>query len=921
VADFFIRVKVDPTQAVAANRVVQGSLATTEARAKTLQATLVKTFAIFGAAVGVGAGIKLLADFSQEMSTVQAITGATAFEFEQLEETAKQLGATTRFTASEAAQGMVLLSRAGFNAAETMETVDDTLKLAQAGALDLASAADITAKTIRGFRLDTDQASRVVDVLALAANTSNTNVQQLGEAIKFVAPVSAGLRVSLEETVAAVMALSDAGLQASLAGTGLRRVMAELESVGGPAAKILKDLGIEEENVEVSTVGLVVALQQMEKAGIDTGKALEVFGQRGGPAFEVLKSNIPHIQDAIKHLKAAGGTADEIARIMDDNLNGALLRTKSAFESVVLEMGKLGAQENLKQFFEGLAGALRKLSENLEATIDLVKALGVTMAITFGPQIFGKATILIVNMSKGLLKLSVGMAAMSTGSTVALRASVLRLAAAFRNLWGVIMTNPLIAFGAVAIGGTIALMDKLNREMDEAERMQDAAHAKALQMIRARLAEVKALKAQKEEQEKQTKAVAGFITKLKEENRLLRMTEEAREIEVALMDAADQAGRKLLSGEIKRVTELVKERQAIEKNNEFMEERKELLKSIIGPAQDLIRFEEHLNALVKEGEITQAQAIAKLQELKEQYKGIEEIALELPSYEKSNADLEEQINLLRMSNTEREREAQLLEIDKSIKEGLSPTERESLDLQLQKVQALQTFNDLVQDSVTPQMQLLEMEKQLTLARDEGLISIQQYTAAMERLKLISLDFATDTASGVTRGLQKIQDDILDLASVSEGALVNAWQGAEQALTDFVTTGEADFKGLIDSILADLTRLLLRKALLSLIPGIGPAAGAAPIPGFQHGGSFKVGGSGGPDSQLVAFKATPGEQVTVGHGAAPNVNVPAPELNVRQVNVFDPKAAVDAMDTREGEKLFLNFVRRNPGQIKRALGGG
>ena len=918
-ADFFIRVKVDPTQAVAANRVVQGSLAGTEARAKTLQATLIKTFAIFGAAVGVGAGVKLLADFSQEMSTVKAITGATDAQFQALQETAEQLGATTRFTASEAAQGMVLLSRAGFDAAETMETVDDTLKLAQAGALDLASAADITAKTIRGFRLETDQASRVVDVLALAANSSNTNVQQLGEALKFVAPVSAGLNVSLEETVASIMALSDAGLQASLAGTGLRRVLAELESVGGPAAKILKDLGITEESVEVSTVGLVTALQQMERAGIDTGKALEVFGQRGGPAFEVLKSSIPAIQDAIDALKEAGGTADEIAAIMDDNLNGALLRTKSAFEAVVLEMGKLGAQENLKQFFEGLAGALRGLAANLETVISLTKALGVTMAITFGPQILGKATVLVVNMSKALLKMSISMAAMSTGSTVALRASVVRLAAAFRNLWTVIMANPLIAFGAVAIGGTIALMDKLNREMDEAERAQDAAHAKALMMIRARLAEVKAIQKQKEEQEKQTKAVLGFITNLEKENKLLRMTEKAREVQVALMDAADEAGRKLKAGEIERITELIKEKQAIEKNNELMEERKELLKSITGPAEDLARFEEHLNALVKEGSITQEQAAAKLQQLKDQYKDIETIAIELPSFEKFNADLDEQLRLLQLTNDERAIQNQLLDMQRSVTEGLSPTEAQSLEVQLRRLQALQTYNDLLQDSMTPQQELLNLEQQLIFAREQGIISIEQYTAAMERLKLISLDFATDAASGVTRGLQAIQDDILDLASVTESALVNAWQGAEQALTDFVTKGEADFKGLVDSILADLTRLLLRKALLSLIPGIGPAAGAAPLPGFQHGGSFTVGGSGGPDSQVVAFRATPGEQVNVG-GGAPNVNVAAPEVNLRNVNVFDPKAAVDALDTREGEKALLNFVRRNPGQIKRALGG-
>lgn len=923
-ADFFIRVKVDPSGAVAGNRAVQGSLATTEARAKSLQATLIKTFALFGAAAGVGAGIRLLADFSQEMSTVAAITGATDYEFRQLEETAKQLGATTRFTASEAAQGMVLLSRAGFTAAETMDTVDDTLKLAQAGALDLASAADITAKTIKGFRLETDQASRVVDVLALAANTSNTNVGQLGEAIKFVAPVAAGLSVSLEETVAAITALSDAGLQATLAGTGLRRVMAELESVGGPAADILRDLGIEEENVQVSTVGLVAALQQMKSAGIDTGKALEFFGQRGGPAFEVLQSNIPHIQEAIEALREAGGTADEIARIMDDNLNGALLRTKSAFEAVILEMGELGAQEDLKQFFEDFAGGLRALARNLDNVVTTVKALGVVMLITFSPQIMGKAVVLTKGLSKAILGLSKSMQVLSISSVSSLRFSVLRLIVAFKSLGAVIAANPLLLGGAAVVGAAVIGIDILNQKMTEAERAQDAAHAKALSLIRARLKQIQTEKAVREEIEKQNVAVTNFLATLDQENKLLRLNEAEREVRVAIMQAEEEAGRPLREAEAEAVRNLIAEKQAIEANNDLMAERAELLKSIKGPAQDLARLTEHLNVLLEQGDITQAEYNAKLKELEEQYKSIEDIALELPSFESTVAGLDQQLALLKLTNEEREVQNQLLAIQKSIEGGLSDTQSAAVQTKLEQVQALQLYNELIQSTITPLEEMRRQEEALKLLLDAKIITVEQYREALAALAQQSQDTGTDLSSGFARGLDTIKTEIQDLSAISERLVTTAFRGATDAIVDFVTTGEANIQQFVQQVLAELTRLLLMKALLSFIPGIGPAAGAAApaLGGAQHGASFKVGGSGGTDSQLVAFRATPGEKVDVqtpGQQRASAMEQKAPEVNVRSVTVFDPKLALDAIDTVQGERLVVNIIQRNKTAVRKSLG--
>jgi len=347
-----------------------GAAATGQVRG--LQTALVA----LGGALVLRQSIGLLASFGQEMSTVRAITGATGDEFRDLTGIARDLGATTRFSASEAAQGMTFLARAGFSTAEVMESIDDTLRLAQAGALDLGSAADIASNVLSGFRLEADQAGRVVDVLAKAANSSNTDVRQLGDGLKLVAPIAAGVGVSIEETTAAIGKLSDAGLQATLAGTGLRRVISELESPSRKTRGLLQDLGLTADEVRISQVGLTAAIERLARAGIDTGQSLELFGDRGGPAFEVLKAAIPDVRDMTEELKNADGTAARIAETMDDNLNGALLALRSAAQEVVLSFGDMGGSLNvLRGIVEALTKALRFLAERVEIVAGVITAL------------------------------------------------------------------------------------------------------------------------------------------------------------------------------------------------------------------------------------------------------------------------------------------------------------------------------------------------------------------------------------------------------------------------------------------------------------------------------------------------------------------------------------------------------------------
>ena len=390
-ADFRIRVVVDPRPAIAGADKVERRMNRLGRTATALRTQFATILGAGGALIAFAQGTRVLANFEQTMSTVKAISGATDAQFAELTETAKNLGATTRFTAAQAGEGLLFLSRAGFDVNESLEAVGGTLNLAQAGALDLGQAADIASNVLQGFRLETDQTTRVVDVLAFTANNANTNVAQLGQALSFAAPVAAGLGVTVEQTSAAIAALSNAGIQSTRAGTGLVRVMAELESPTTKSQEIFKLLGVTLDDVRISEVGLEGALKALAEAGITTGQALEIFGKRGGPAFEVLASSIPTVVGMSQELLNVEGTAARVAAIMDDNLNGALLRVKSAAEAVVLAFGTLGGSGFLRGFFEGLAASLRAFARNLDTVIKLVKTLVVVLSVAFAQRAVGLA--------------------------------------------------------------------------------------------------------------------------------------------------------------------------------------------------------------------------------------------------------------------------------------------------------------------------------------------------------------------------------------------------------------------------------------------------------------------------------------------------------------------------------------------------
>src|SRR5690625_641875 len=270
------------------------------------------------------------------MNRVSAISGATGSALDKMRAQARQLGAETQFSASQAADAMTFLAMAGFETNQIMGAMPSVLNLAAAAQLDMASSADIASNIMAGFGMTAKELEGAVDVLAKAFTSSNTDLVQLGDAMKMVGPVASGFGIQFEEAAAAVGILSDAGLQGTMAGTGLRRILTVIATES-------EKLGIKAYDTAGNMLPLVDTIQQIQDAGITASEAMEIFGDRAGPAIQVLLSRgSTELQRLTTNLENAGGTAQQIADKQMEGLNGAILELRSAFEELQLAIADSG---------------------------------------------------------------------------------------------------------------------------------------------------------------------------------------------------------------------------------------------------------------------------------------------------------------------------------------------------------------------------------------------------------------------------------------------------------------------------------------------------------------------------------------------------------------------------------------------------
>ncbi len=329
--------------------------------------------------------VKIFANFNQEVQNVVSVLGLlTEGEqeeaLERLSNKFLNLGESTEFTASQIAEAAKSLALAGFSFKEVEESIEAVTSLASAGNLDLQQTAGYFSNIVRAFDVDTSNAERVADVLAVIATNSNTTIETLGESFKFIAPIASATGQSIEQISTALGVLGNAGISASRAGTGLSRAFSELLEKEEEFSEILSAIGSSYDRIDPTkrTITEIVGeLERLKAAGLlDTTGFFEMFDQRSARAVLTL---VNQGSDAMEELgeKAAtsAGQADKIKELRLDTLSGDLLKLTSAFNSFLITIG--GAfEESARTFVQTLTRMIRDVRIFAKENEGLVFVLG-----------------------------------------------------------------------------------------------------------------------------------------------------------------------------------------------------------------------------------------------------------------------------------------------------------------------------------------------------------------------------------------------------------------------------------------------------------------------------------------------------------------------------------------------------------------
>jgi len=343
------------------------------------------------AAGGLASVIKLGNEYQGNLNELQAVSGATAIQMAKVGQTAKALGADMTLpatSAADAANAMVELAKGGLSVDEAMQAAKGTLQLAAAAQVDGATAAELQSAALNSFGLAADQAGRVADVLANTANASASSMIDVGNSLKYVAPVSAALKVSIEDTAAAIGLLANQGVKGEQAGTSLRGILASLASPSAAAAEGLKTLGVQAFDAQGKFVGLRVFTDQLAQAkgrltdAEFAAAASTAFGNEGFTAANALAAEgAASFDEMATSVSRAGGAAD-VAAAQTKGLGGAWEGFKSQLETAGIEVYEVIAP-GLERATRSAADFVAKITPTVVGGLETAVAAGAL----FGPQL------------------------------------------------------------------------------------------------------------------------------------------------------------------------------------------------------------------------------------------------------------------------------------------------------------------------------------------------------------------------------------------------------------------------------------------------------------------------------------------------------------------------------------------------------
>lgn len=352
--------------------------------------------------VGVGAAaVKTATDFEAGMSEVKAISGATGSEFDALRDKAIEMGAKTKFSASDSADAFKYMAMAGWDASQMMDGIAGIMDLATASGEDLATTSDIVTDALTAFGLQASDSAHFADVLAQASSKSNTNVGLMGETFKYVAPVAGALGYSIEDTAVAIGLMANSGIKGSQAGTALRSTITRLAKPVGEAKDAVEELKISITNTDGTMKPLSQTMVELREkfAGLTeeqkTQYATMLAGQEGmSGLLAIVNASDEDFQKLTDEINNANGASEDMASVMMDNTAGAVEQLKGALESAGILIGEK-LTPYIRQLAEWITGLVEKFNSLSEEEQDQIVKFGLILA-TIGPVLLILAKVISV---------------------------------------------------------------------------------------------------------------------------------------------------------------------------------------------------------------------------------------------------------------------------------------------------------------------------------------------------------------------------------------------------------------------------------------------------------------------------------------------------------------------------------------------
>ena len=395
------------------------------------------TLPIAGIAI---ASTKTAGDFEAAMNQVSAISGATGKDLDSLTQLAKDMGATTKFSASESAEALTYMGMAGWKTEDMLSGLPGVLNLASAGGTDLATTSDIVTDGLTAMGLTAKDTDKFVDIMAATCSNANTNIELMGETLKYVGPVAGSLGIEMDDLSVAIGLMGNAGLKGSNAGTALRAGLTNLVKPTKEMSKAMKKYGVELVTNKDGSVDLMGTMQNLRTVLGDLDQTTQaqalstIFGKE---AMSGWASIVNASEGDFNKLSEAIANSDGVAQSMSDTMmqgmNGALTEMKSALEGVAITIG-----ERLTPFIEKLADGISKVCEwfnNLSPTAQTVIMVIAGLVACIGPLLVlvGSGISLFANLSivAGGLGVTIGALVGAFSSVIGIVVAVVAAIAGF----------------------------------------------------------------------------------------------------------------------------------------------------------------------------------------------------------------------------------------------------------------------------------------------------------------------------------------------------------------------------------------------------------------------------------------------------------------------------------------------------------